>query len=476
MNPRLRTWIFGLVGAALAVVVAVNLSEESYAYGILVALVVGWLVLERASEAAPDAWLLAGALVGYVVGNRGFAQMQPSAGIPLLPAEAVLMVALPALVVRMALKRAAGLRRDFLNYALLAWVVLGAARLPLDLRRFGLIALRDFAMVYYAAFFFVAQAYGSQPPSARLLRGSLTFAFVLLLPVIVSIQIWPAFLVEHFTWRGIPVIFQKSDLVGTSLAAGSIWLWTRWEATGHRRWILASCVSLLMIGGMASPRAAMAALAVADVAWLLAGRWRIVAAQGAAVVLGSLLALGGAAAQGKDLRASAPYSALEHAVSIFDPSGSGTYLNGESGDPGGNNRFRLIWWGDVAAETMSEGPAFGLGFGSDLAAKFLADYNLIEDENFSARSPHSMLFSVLGRMGLVGLAAWLAASAAMARVVWRLTRRGSPDDRGLAGVACVTWVSACFGIVLEGPMGALVFWTVLGLASARAQAVLSDPA
>jgi hypothetical protein len=27
--------------------------------------------------------------------------------------------------------------------------------------------------------------------------------------------------------------------------------------------------------------------------------------------------------------------------------------------------------------------------------------------------------------------------------------------------------SACFGVVLEGPMGAIVFWTLLGVANAR---------
>jgi CHASE3 domain sensor protein len=34
----------------------------------------------------------------------------------------------------------------------------------------------------------------------------------------------------------------------------------------------------------------------------------------------------------------------------------------------------------------------------------------------------------------------------------------------------VILVSACFGVVLEGPMGAVVFWTILGLASATSAA------
>ena len=99
-----------------------------------------------------------------------------------------------------------------------------------------------------------------------------------------------------------------------------------------------------------------------------------------------------------------------------------------------------------------------------------------DEECAAARSPHSMVFSVIGRMGLLGLALWLAASAAMMRTAWTLLRHGSADDRGMASVVCVMWVSASFGVVLEGPMGAVVFWSVLGLAHARAKAPVSDPA
>jgi len=37
------------------------------------------------------------------------------------------------------------------------------------------------------------------------------------------------------------------------------------------------------------------------------------------------------------------------------------------------------------------------------------------------------------------------------------------------GTWCAAWVilvSACFGAVLEGPMGAVIFWSALGLAAA----------
>jgi hypothetical protein len=70
-------------------------------------------------------------------------------------------------------------------------------------------------------------------------------------------------------------------------------------------------------------------------------------------------------------------------------------------------------------------------------------------------------------MGCAGLAVLLAVAAAMVVKSWRAWRDRSTDllACGLWGAAWVIFVSACFGVVLEGPMGAVVFWTVLGLAN-----------
>jgi hypothetical protein len=434
----------------------------------LTALASCWVILQWKSTIPPDAWFLAVAVFGYVVGNRGFAQIQPAAQIPLLPAEAVLIVAVPSLVARTAMKHQVGVHRDFLNYAIIAWVVIGTARLPLDLGRYGVIALRDYAMVYYAAFFFISQAHGSSQASERLLLRTMTVAFAGLLPAVVMVEVAPDLLYDHFTFRGIPIIYHKSDLVGTSLAAGFFWLWTRAGKSGRPYWYAAAAASLLMIGTMASPRAAMAAVALTTMLWIAVRRWRIAVAQVAIVAVASAVLLAAYSLAGRDIRTSAPYSALEHAESIFDPTGRGSYINAASGDPGDNNRFRVIWWGDVIDETLSTSPLTGLGFGADLASRFLADYDLLSDETFSARSPHSMLVTVFGRMGAIGFLAWIAVSAGLARMVWRLFRQGDPDGLGLASMVCVIWASACVGVVLEGPMGAVTFWTVAGLANARA--------
>ena len=466
MNPRWRARLAGLLGAGIGVVGAVGLAQENYLLAILCSAVILWVVAEWFGGPLPDAWLLAGALFGYIVGNRGFAQLQLVGGVPLFPAEAVLLVAVPVLLVRLAQKRAHAFLHDPLNYAVALWFLLGLARLPLDFPRHGFFAVRDFATVYYAAFFFIGQAFARHEPSARLLRRSLTAACLALPFLATAFRFFPDFFLGTLTLRGAPLIYFKDDLLATLFAAAFFWLWARGELSGRRLWWVPAAACLLLIGTTTSPRAAMVAVAGVTAIWLLARRWRIAAAQ---VALVGVAGLGTAlvfSVGGEDFRRTTAYSAYEHAVSIFDYEAKGRYVNRTSGDPGDNNRFRLVWWRAVVDETLEENPVFGLGFGHDLAARFLADYGLVGADDFTARSPHSIVLTILGRMGLAGLVGWLAIAWGMALMTRRVFRQGAADGRGLVSLAWVIWISACFGVVLEGPMGAVVFWTVLGLANA----------
>lgn len=476
MSPRLRIFLFAALATVLAVVMGIEIANESLVFSLLVLGVLLWAAMEWTHGPLPEAWLLAAVVVGYILGNRGFAQLSLSRSLPLLPAETVLLVAVPSMLARMAFGKVSAFYRDGLNYALLAWLVIGAGRLPVDFNRYGLFALRDFAMVYYTVFFFIGQACAGHAASVRLLRSALTATFVVL-PVVAAIeQALPGFFFTHLTFHGVPFIYHKSDLLAAYHAGGFFWLWTRWEKTGSRLWLAPAAINLLMLGTTASSRAAMAALVVVTLMWLVARRWRIAAAQVLVVGTAVLTVVFVVSFTNRDLRQTAVYSAYEHVISIVDLEGTGTYQNKETGDPGLNNRFRITWWKTVTLDTLAQNPVFGLGFGYDLAARFLVEYELIAAEDFTTRSPHSMVVSVFGRMGVVGLAAWLAVALAMAGLTVRCFRADDFDAIGLICLAWVLWFSACVGVVLEGPMGAVVFWTVLGLANrTRAEAPADEP-
>ncbi len=476
MNPAHRTVLVAAVGALAAIIMGFGIADEHLLFSVLVVGMLLWATMEWVRGALPEAWLVAWAVFGYIVGNRGFAQFSLSADVPLLPAEAVLLVAVPAMAARMAFGQAQAVFRDGLNYALLVWILIGAARLPLDFAAHGFYALRDFAMVYYAVFFFLAQACAGHATSVRLLRSTLTVTFVVL-PVVAAIeQLAPGFFFAHFTFRGIPFVFHKSDLLAAYLAAGFFWLWTRYEKNHVKLWLVPAAASLLLLGTTASSRAAMVALVLVTVMWLAARRWRIAVAQTLIVGAAVSAVIFVSALSNRSLQQTAVYSAYEHALSIFDLRGTGTYVNEESGNPGQNNRFRLTWWNTVSRDVLAQNPVFGLGFGYDLAARFLVEYELLGAEDFTTRSPHSMIVSVFGRMGAVGLALWLAVAVGMGALTRRCFQVGDPDALGFICIAWVLWFSACVGVVLEGPMGAVVFWTGLGLANRHLAELKADEA
>jgi O-antigen ligase len=368
--------------------------------------------------------------------------------------------------------------RDSLNYAVLAWLAIGAARLWVDVRVHGALALRDFAMCYYAVFFFLAQTLTSHAASSRLLHRALLVAFAVL-PVVFQIYTrFTDFILGTVRLRGGPLLFYKEDLVASYCFAG---FFVFLAAAPALRWWRAIFATMAYVAafGINSSRAAIMGLLVTSTWWAVARRWtpwKLQALLAPLAIAGlALVALLG----GKDFQQSKVYSLYEHVSSMVDFSGTGRYSTDDRRYVGDNNRFRLAWWRSVVEEVQESGPVFGLGFGHDLAERFVRSYELDLGEDFSARSPHSILFSVLGRMGLVGLLLLFWIVGAMAAATWRLARRARTDDAALGplgwwSVAWVMFTSGCFGVVLEGPMGAVIFWTSLGMANSASAELLAQ--
>jgi O-antigen ligase len=287
---------------------------------------------------------------------------------------------------------------------------------------------------------------------------------------------FPDFFRANLLVDGVPLIFYKGDLLATFLFTGFILLLPagrfRWRE-GWWRW-LAALVSLVF-GLTLLSRASMLGLFVA-LGWLAwAGRWRPVHLLVTVCAAGVLAVTVYSLSQKKDFTQTKAYAIYEAVVSIADYSGTRDYQNEMSSDKGDNNRFRLVWWKNVAVETLTTSPVLGLGFGADLAHGFLLEYYPTGDADFTARSPHNIFLTTLGRMGLAGFAVLLAIYLLQARVTARVAReaRSDParqDAMTLQAAVWVVMVSGCLGVVLEGPMGAIPFWIMLGLAHQAATA------
>lgn len=475
MSPRLRYLLGASAVCALAVWIGFSIAEEHLFLASVSALLSLWAILAWTTRPRAEAWLLGFLVAGYVLGNRGFAQITPLPGLPLFFSELGLTVALALVILRGAQQREVPVRRDGLNVLLLLWLGLGGGRMLWDFRVHGLNAVRDFATVYYLLYFFAAQQLAAHPASHRVMHGALTAALAVLPFTAALAQAFPEFFLAHLTMNGVPLIFYKDDLLATFLFGGFICFVPKRRfdvVQDWGRWLLA--LASLMMGLAQLSRAAMVGLAVALAGLALARIWQpvrtVMAVAFAALLVTALYSL----VERKDFTQTKLYGVYEHLVAIVDVGGTGSYANLASLDSGDNNRFRLVWWRAVTVETWQQSPVFGLGFGHDLARGFVQDYYPDSGEEFSTRSPHSIVFTAFGRMGLVGLAGLLLIIGSLARLSLQAARRTA---QGLIGEEAVTlhavsWViltSALFGVVLEGPMGAIPFWIILGLAHYTAE-------
>jgi hypothetical protein len=374
-------------------------------------------------------------------------------------------------IARSALARRLPLEPDWVNRMVVLWILAGSLRVWSDTRTYGVAALRDFATIYYAAYFFIAQAAMLHPASARWLRRCALFASIALPIVLALYNAFPDFFAQTLLIRGTPLVYLKEDLVaaycfvGFFLVLAHHELFAGWRATAIASVCYASAFTIT------SSRAAIIGLAVASSGWALARRWAPFKLQAVIIPLGILaLALTGVL-RDQDFQQTRLYSLYEHVASIVDVTGTGTYQTEARRYVGDNNRFRLAWWRSVAEETWHTNPFYGLGFGYDLADRFVRNYEFDLGDEFTTRSPHSIIFTAIGRMGLVGLTVliglFIAIAAQTARVAKALRRDASwAPTLGWWSASWVILISACLGVVLEGPMGAVVFWTFLGMANA----------
>lgn len=470
MIPRLRIILVGLFASGLAVWVGIELAQEEHFIAALTALICVWAILSWTRGPLAEAWLLGFLVFGYVLGNRGFAQMMPIPGLPVFFGELGLGVVISMVLLRGALRRDLPLRRDWLNSLLLAWFALGTGRIIWDVRSYGVLALRDFAMVYYLLYFFAAQALAQHGPSRRLLHRALLVTFGLLPLTGLFASVFSDFFLTNLLVEGVPLIFYKGDLLATFLFTGFIVLLPAGRFNWQEEWWrwLAATVSLVL-GLTLLSRSSMVGLLVA-IGWLAwAGRWRPAWVLVAVCATGLLSVTVYSVLQKESFSQTKAYAIYEAVASISDVSGTRNYQSEMSSDKGDNNRFRLVWWKNVAEETLETSPVLGLGFGADLAHGFLLEYYPTSEPDFTARSPHNIFMTTLGRMGLLGVAVLLSVYWVQARITARLAReaRADPSRQDAMTLQAAVWVvmvSACLGVVLEGPMGAIPFWIMLGLA------------
>jgi O-antigen ligase len=475
-SSLLRMLVIAIPGCVLALYLAAQIGNGQLKVPILfligVPLFVGVTALTR--QIRIEAVILGFLLFGYIVGQSGFAHFSISERTNLYFGELGMMACAVAFLARVAFTREKIIPRRPLAWAIVAFIVIGLTRVSFDFGQSYQLkdVVRDFATVYYAGFFFIAYNVCRHSPSRRLIERVIIVSLITFIPVYIASIISPM-MFQHLTIRGRPIIAPRSDLTGSFMSFACIYFFFL-KTKGLRR---VACIGISLIAFLivllAMSRATFAGLAVAMFLIVIARKSQILLWLGLSGIIGALtLAIVGSSGLGNETMVT---RLQDKGLSLFEPfTGERYNYTGSTGDESaGNNQFRESWWKSVFDETTEKAPVTGLGFGYDLAKRFLRNYqsnlNIFE---FDTRSPHSIILTVYGRMGLVGILSLMV-------IVYLILRSSircavAVRNRKVPAIYIAPWcgaiaifVTACFGVMLEGPMAAMVFWSLLGLAALR---------
>jgi hypothetical protein len=402
-------------------------------------------------------------LMGYALGGRGFAYL----GLPpLFIGEMALVAGVGALVLSQ------GWTRLFQSPAILAlvpFVLLGICRTLIDLPEYGVDAVRDAAIYYYAAFALIVGGLIVSEPRRLMtilqLYRRFGFIFLVGIPIVALIYRGLHESLPHWPWGDTPIIQEKEGDVmvhlagilafwNAGLAGEVVWGWATLLAINAAILGQVDRAGLLSFG--TSVGAGFIYRPKGKIAWYLIGG--VVAAVLVLAITDVHIEIPGG--KGREL------SFDQIKLNL-------TSITGDSGLEGmdSTKEWRTSWWKDIINDNLTGRHRWsGRGFGINLADEY--GYQVQADH--SLRSPHDAHMTVLARMGAPGLALWAALQITWIFCVAKayLDSRRARDVRwqGIFFFLAVYWlaflINASFDVFLEGPMGGIWFWSVFGVGAA----------
>lgn len=361
-------------------------------------------------------------------------------------------------------------RKGLLTGEIVVFFVIGAVQTSLSFSRWGIDAIRDAAVFYYAAFYFVGLGLASRE------RFADRTWFILRVVWIVSL-LWNTAdtLSAHklselgppIPGRGVPLLFNSVHEGGQNLALGA--------------WVVLCTSTLIRRAGLRIPLVLISAVGLIAFGTAEGRGMRIGMAAGVLAILPlGLSPWGPPRFNTRLLRCAVIGMPVIAMILIAFPERAAKLANldrfREAEIAEGTAGWRLMWWQNLYSEVMRSDPVFGLGFGESLHVyqPLLAS----QDEEFMVRSPHNINVTIFARMGILGFLVWasilVTAFGGLFARIWNNSPAAghySPERRDelvfwlLMLVATV--VNSSFGVLMEGPVLGIPFWFALGFASAR---------
>jgi hypothetical protein len=403
-------------------------------------------------------------LIGYAFLGKGMAYVGVA---PIYVGEMVLVLALLAIAVSVS-----GARWHPFHLVLLAFMAWGLIRTVPYIAIYDIDALRDGVSWGYGVFAIAVSLTVRREHIDQLLRLYDRFIpwFVFWVPIAAILYVTAADIMPTAPGSSEPIVSFKAGDAGVHLAgigafmvlglrpstAGAVKDWVIWAG-----WLIALGISgAISRGGLL----AAAMMATSIVFARNGARWVSL------VLVGLFLfAVIGLVNPEVDVGLERKLSfdqVVENAVSV---------VAGRKDDPvlEGTKAWRLRWWTKIVDYTV-DGPYFwyGKGFGVNLAD---ADGFQVNADG-SLRAPHNGHLELLARGGVPMLALWILVQVAfgitMLRAALRAHAAGLDRLLKVTGWIIAYWlallVNASFDVYLQGPMGGIWYWSIIGLGIAVA--------
>jgi len=390
-----------------------------------------------------DAKLLFIIILGYALGGKGFAYVSPME--PVYIGEICLALCMFGLMIRL---RLAGLFDTSIHKLIWVYLIYAGIHLMVDYGQYRLLAIRDSATAYYSLYFFAAYSLFQNEiivtAFERIIKIAIVFAIVQL--------------AATFFWFRFPGFYPHADAYIPLIVGGALYFLIRGAESKK--------IFYILIGGIA---------VVALFSGKTAGVLGLLGVLGVGIVFGrvkslmlptlfvgglGIVALAAAIVISPDFFAE--HIASGDTVETFGIS------EGEFVGLSGTSSWRMDWWMMIWDDVIRSAPFWGLGFGSDISTAFLG-----QKMGELVRYPHNVIFTVIGRLGLIGLVIFITLFVAIGMFCIRFCSRyyNSPNRRD-ADLICPAVVIAGMlnGIVqatYEVPHGAITHWVCLGYIVAR---------
>lgn len=122
-----------------------------------------------------------------------------------------------------------------------------------------------------------------------------------------------------------------------------------------------------------------------------------------------------------------------------------------------NVLWRLLWWGNILDYSFSKQYfATGKGLGMSLAQ---SDDIITSEEDL--RSPHNFHLNIMARFGVILFFVWLFWMYLIIKPIFK--KQLGTLSLAISCILMAFLFNASFDVFLEGPMGAMPFWTWVGL-------------